>query len=505
MKRLKKLSIIIVSCILICGISAVAAGTVTLVETHTNEEDFSVYIKGIQPEDEMSVQIATSQAQKVEMAYLSKLDMPMQTLIMIDNSISIPTSDRSRISDMLLNLIADRLANEQIAISTFSEDVNMLTEYTNDYSVLKKALESVTYQDQETYLTDVLYDLISEEYVNSSDDVYRRIIVVSDGVDNKSIGYTKDELNTLLKEYPIPIYSVGCQTGKNNTELENMFAISRSTSAQYYLLDDIEDTLDITDDLRQDRDIVKVTITPSEEMMDGSKKTVKISSGGSALSMNITMPQKYKEEQTKETEVAVVKQEEPESPVVEAVEQEEPKSGPNIGLIIGIVAAVIVVIAVIVVVIVISMKKKRKVEFEQADDAVLNKFANRDAVDYSATEMMDSGAVDDGNTVAILDQISTYQMVLTDVNSPTKSFRVPLNNSVTIGRKRELCNLVLDYDTSVSGRHCEISARGGKFYVKDLQSKNGTYINNSKVLSETEIFSGNILKIGRLEMKFEVR
>jgi hypothetical protein len=220
--------------------------------------------------------------------------------------------------------------------------------------------------------------------------------------------------------------------------------------------------------------------------------------------MNITMPQKYKEEQTKETEtVVVVKEEEPQTVVEEVVE--ETKSGPNIVLIIGIVVAVIVVIALIVVIIVISKKKNKKVDFEQADDAVINKFANRDAVAYSATEMVDSGGVDDGNTVAILDQISTYQMVLTDINSPTKSFRVPLNNSVTIGRKRDLCNLVLDYDTSVSGRHCEVSSRGGKFYVKDLQSKNGTYINNSKVLSETEIFSGNILKIGRLEMKFEVR
>jgi hypothetical protein len=348
--------------------------------------------------------------------------------------------------------------------------------------------------------------LISGEYVGSEDDVFRRIIVVSDGVDNKSIGYTKDELSNLLKEYPMPIYSIGCSTGKNNTELENMFAISRSTSAQYYLLDDVDDTLDITDDLRQDREVVKLTITPPQELLDGSKKTVKISSGGSAISVNIEMPQKYEEKQTKETEVVEVKSEEPEPVVVEEVEEEEPESGTNIVLIIVIIAIVVVVIIAVIVIILVVMKKKKRVSFEQADDAILNKLANNDRAAYGDTELVEPVRnPNDSNTVAILDQISTYQLVLTDINSPSRSFHVPLNNSVTVGRKADLCNIVLDYDNSVSGRHCEISARGGKFYVKDLQSKNGTFINNSKVLSDTEIFSGNILKIGRLEMKFEIR
>ena len=47
--------------------------------------------------------------------------------------------------------------------------------------------------------------------------------------------------------------------------------------------------------------------------------------------------------------------------------------------------------------------------------------------------------------------------------------------------------------------------RDGKFYIRDLQSANGTYVNGSKILAETEIYSGNILKLGRLELRFEVK
>ena len=74
-----------------------------------------------------------------------------------------------------------------------------------------------------------------------------------------------------------------------------------------------------------------------------------------------------------------------------------------------------------------------------------------------------------------------------------------------MGRKREMSGIVLDYDKSVSSKHCEISVRDGKFYIRDLQSANGTYVNGSKILAETEIYSGNILKLGRLELRFEVK
>lgn len=98
---------------------------------------------------------------------------------------------------------------------------------------------------------------------------------------------------------------------------------------------------------------------------------------------------------------------------------------------------------------------------------------------------------------------ASRQIVLTDMHAMARSFQAPLEKSVIIGRKEG--NIILDYEKSVSTRHCEISTRGGKFYIRDLQSSNGTYVNNSRILTETEIFPGNILKLGRLEMKFEVR
>ncbi len=102
-------------------------------------------------------------------------------------------------------------------------------------------------------------------------------------------------------------------------------------------------------------------------------------------------------------------------------------------------------------------------------------------------------------------QKQSYQVILTDVNSPMKTFQVPISRSIVIGRKKESCDVTIDYDRSVSSRHCEINVRDGHFYIKDLQSSNKTYVNGSEVLTEVELFTGNKIKMGRVEMKFEIR
>ena len=104
-------------------------------------------------------------------------------------------------------------------------------------------------------------------------------------------------------------------------------------------------------------------------------------------------------------------------------------------------------------------------------------------------------------TTMLFGEDEVYEMMLTDQNNPAKFFSFPIKDSVIVGRNSRNSHIVLDYDASVSGRHCEIENRGGRFYVKDLQSANGTRVNGIKVLSETELLIGNLLRLGQVEMK----
>jgi hypothetical protein len=58
---------------------------------------------------------------------------------------------------------------------------------------------------------------------------------------------------------------------------------------------------------------------------------------------------------------------------------------------------------------------------------------------------------------------------------------IPLDKSVlTVGRKPDN-DIVLD-NATVSGHHCKIYEAGGTWFVEDLNSTNGTFVNGKKVL-----------------------
>ncbi len=76
-----------------------------------------------------------------------------------------------------------------------------------------------------------------------------------------------------------------------------------------------------------------------------------------------------------------------------------------------------------------------------------------------------------------------------------------LGSELIIGRA-EKCHVVLD-DTYVSQMHARIFARGDTYFVEDLGSTNGTYLNRRRVSSPTEVHRGDRVKIGKtvLEMR----
>ncbi|MCD4656288.1 MAG: protein kinase [Planctomycetes bacterium] len=68
---------------------------------------------------------------------------------------------------------------------------------------------------------------------------------------------------------------------------------------------------------------------------------------------------------------------------------------------------------------------------------------------------------------------------------------------------RELtCNIVLE-EPVLSRRHCSISKENQKYYLTDLGSKNGTYLNGSKV-SKQNIDVGDIIRIGNTRLEFSL-
>lgn len=70
----------------------------------------------------------------------------------------------------------------------------------------------------------------------------------------------------------------------------------------------------------------------------------------------------------------------------------------------------------------------------------------------------------------------------------------------SIGRSPE-CDLIID-DDNVSRKHARIVHISGTFFIYDNESLNGTLLNGRKIV-ETQVQSGDIIKLGETELKFE--
>ena len=75
-----------------------------------------------------------------------------------------------------------------------------------------------------------------------------------------------------------------------------------------------------------------------------------------------------------------------------------------------------------------------------------------------------------------------------------KARSMRLDGSTTIGRGVE-CELRLD-DTYVSQQHARIFDRAGNWYVEDLGSTNGTFVNEQKLVAPAMLTPGDTIRVG---------
>jgi pSer/pThr/pTyr-binding forkhead associated (FHA) protein len=96
-------------------------------------------------------------------------------------------------------------------------------------------------------------------------------------------------------------------------------------------------------------------------------------------------------------------------------------------------------------------------------------------------------------------RIPTAFLVIT--NGPNTGQEFPVTRNTLIGRHPELCDIVLD-DVTVSRQHARIRQEGEQFFIYDLDSENGTFVNNRMIHKEAELCDGDKIKIGNTEMTF---
>lgn len=538
-KGIRRTVLMIMSTFMIFGTAAYAQTDITNVGNYTNEDNISLYVKGLSSEDpveEVSCQIGMDADQTIAYEAPGEVSTASRTLVLLDNSISISEENREKIKNFLSEYAYVKPNNEQIALVEFSETLNIVSQYVTEKSAFNEVINSIEYNDQDTHLIDALYEVLKQDYLGG-DDCYKQIIVIADGVDNQEIGYTRSELDEIIKEKNIPIHALGCQNKTNNEQLEDMFAIARSSQGSCFLLDELDDITTVANSIASEANVGRFIITPQTELMDGSTKealiTVKTGSEEVKIRQTVVMPfSQAVQDATDEADVETAEEATDVSDTEPVVEPTEEKEVLIAGLtqrqwIVIIVFVVLVFVVLLVLLIIMILKNNRRenefITLPEGIEPEMNSGTQKEIAEKKAAWEGLQSVEDTGERTEYLWNNTTQEqgihtagaalggqyhtLIMTDMDRPDKIFQIPFRGEAVVGRSATNADLILDQTyRNVSNKHCLIFMQNGKVYIRDLGSSFGTMVNGVQILDAVEIQSGCIVTLGvQTLMRIEFR
>ena len=449
-----------------------------ILSSYVGKDSISLYVQG-KSDMKVSAQIGTKDIKDVDVVPLSDTEK-IETLILVDNSLSTTEESRPVITELLTGIVGNKLPNESISIATFSKSIEYKVNDTTDYTQLKNAIDSLEYKYQDAYMLPVLYDLMKNSF---------------------------------------PIYTFGCKAedGSNNGDLENLYSIARATGAEYWTVNDINNPDEISSQFSKRLvDIDRVDIKVPKSLQDGSEKGVKLSimNGGLSQDASTTVNMPFGSSQ-------------------------KDKSLP---LIIIIVIAVLIILLLII--LIVNLTKKKDDGYQQVLDDLQNKEQSRSSSQMKAENVQrqnipapinrDKRNVRDrvysvssntpnncqsyiqktpetpqsreGNDRIESDDFSRADTEPCNVGHreklPTvvieamgRSWEISISKPILIGRGDDL-DIQLR-DRTVSKKHCMIYYENGNVYIKDLKSSNHTFIGRQDI-TETGSY---LMKVNMLKMR----
>ena len=639
------------------NVSLCMAKEPVIYNSYAENNELHIFVGNAEETDAVSCQIGNVSCDNAVVQKTNRIE----TYLLVDNSLSIADKYRDTIRQILEKLVASRAEQESMTIATFDTDVHYLVEKSQNTDELKKAVEGITYQNLDTKITDVIYRLCK----TLESDPYnglRRIILISDGAEFATVGYTRQEVQTELQKLAYPLYTVGCTYKENTNDLEEMFSLSRLTGAEYIWLDQINDTDSIVNTLNTALQTVQVTVPLEDSLMDGSSKGIKLtiqnSEGVQSVSTVRNMPfpdagtqavnglenseqdameipeesdissDLLKETGTEKEEVTeavesqtdvqkiteAVESQTDDQGITEAVEPQtdvqeitegvesqrneqavtEKESQTTIQEVTEEVKAqttmqviteeaesqiseqavtevqtgeaekkedpllrpmLLILLALMILLLVRrKMSKGKKTEGKKSSKS---KFAvpemeegptmygneegptmygnEEDPTMYGNEEGPTMYGNEEGPTMYGNEEGSTiygdeeeptvygdeertvfgdseatgysqkkYIMVrFTDMRNPDTVIEVPLFTQISVGSDRKVNPVAFENESSVASVHCEVLRRSNRIYVHDLNSGNGTWVDDERVEDEMELYSGAVLRMGQMEVIFE--
>jgi hypothetical protein len=98
-------------------------------------------------------------------------------------------------------------------------------------------------------------------------------------------------------------------------------------------------------------------------------------------------------------------------------------------------------------------------------------------------------------------ELGRLVVVTSPAGEPAEGTSLALDAIATIGR--DVNNAVVVEDQFVSAEHAILTFRGRAWYVEDLDSTNGTFVNGSPVEGVSPLGFGDVVQVGQVRLRLE--
>lgn len=227
------LTVFLLNCLFLFCFAAAAQATEGSALTSLSVEQIRAQMPQIQVfvHDRSSDAIPQVYLDGTPLSYSGELlteEIPTAYYVMLDISGSIRPDYFSAAKEQIAVIAEQMNENDQLTLITFGDRVSICLSASQDSASVTEALAPLSARDANTCLYEALHTGV--EYVKASSDGRRQImLIVSDGLqDTGSIGITQQEIESQLEQVSIPIYAF-CAGHADRSSQEELGRFARAT------------------------------------------------------------------------------------------------------------------------------------------------------------------------------------------------------------------------------------------------------------------------------------
>ena len=455
------------------------------------------------------------------------MDVCGQTLVLVDNDLTVSEVNRKLTDATLKYMFYHSPDNRAYSFNLYEHGICGQEEYVTDVNDLACKVDTLSYEAKDCNIVDTLTEVIKSW--QESDFACRDIVVVTDGLEGAEINHEKEELYYLIENTEYPVYVIFLNQENNTACKKTLSAIATTSGGELFESefpgDDAEVDKQITqklfakmDEYAADHWGVYQEAAEKEEVGESEKSSVEATDSESPAEAGIEEgefadktenPGKMGNLETAELTGEAEELENAEltgetSEVIWRAERGESfLDSPYVFVVAGIGLALALLLAIFGSFAVMKLRRRKEDE--------LKGLSGKECVtEYNAEDRKFAGD-DDGRTVVfgdledemgydayatrILSNDRGITVKLIDSGDEENCYTIYLGGDMSIGRKVDECDVVIEGDDALSKCHCKLSLREGEVYVKDLDSSNGTFVNGKKIAGSV-LREGDELKIG---------